>query len=261
MYLFTWGLLAAGGLAYLASLAWQPELLAHLGGPDVAEDSPGVQLANRALSEVAGVRRTLGEVQRDLGQVHSSLTEHDAQDKLAQSRLAALEERMAAAPATAPTGEAPAQEKAAEKVAEKPKPDKSRKAAARLSQRAAQPVPAPSSRDTAGIETGSITGDTPPITFGAPVVTPSKPAVYAVQLAASPSLDAIRQSWSLLRDQHSAALGPLQPHVVAPHATGSGNYRLVAGPLPTKADADRVCAALAVGRQGCFATVFSGSPL
>jgi hypothetical protein len=253
MYLLAWGLSAACGLAYLASLAWQPELFAHLTGGDAVEEDRGVELANRALTEVGVVRHTLGEVQRDLGQVRSSLAEHDTQDKLAQSRIAALEERMAAAPPAATPSETPAPEK----TAEKPKPDKVHKAAARVPQGAAPPTPP---REAAAIETGSIDGPQP-ITFGAPVVTPSRPPVYGVQLATGASLDLIRQSWSMLRDRHAAELSALQPHVVSPRSPGSGIYRLLVGPLPTRAEADRVCAALAVGRQGCFATAFVGSPL
>jgi hypothetical protein len=47
---------------------------------------------------------------------------------------------------------------------------------------------------------------------------------------------------------------------VAPRSTG-GPYRLVAGPLPSKADADKVCTEMAVGRSGCFSTTFVGEPL
>jgi hypothetical protein len=48
---------------------------------------------------------------------------------------------------------------------------------------------------------------------------------------------------------------------VPPRADGTGHFRLVAGPLPTRADAERLCTELGVGRQGCFATTFVGQPL
>ena len=111
----------------------------------------------------------------------------------------------------------------------------------------------------APLATGSIAS--PPIAFGAPVVTPSPTLPFAVQLAASHSLETIRQSWSQLRERHAASLAALEPHVVPPRADGSGHYRLVAGPLPTRADAERLCTELGVGRQGCFATTFIGQPL
>jgi hypothetical protein len=307
-YLLTWGVLATGGLGYLASLAWQPELLQHMRPAETAEVDQGLQLANRALTEVGLVRRALSDVARDLGQVRETIAERDVEDKRVRSRIAALEERMASAPLAATAPEPPAAEKAPEKVPEKAKVDKSRNSAARLAQRHSLP---PRETYSAAIETGSIeaksndgqssdsqsndaqsndarsgdarsgdarsgdarSGDarssdarssgaqSSAISFGEPVVTPSKAATYGVQLAAGPSLDALRQSWSVLLERHTTALGPLQPHVVAPRADGTGSYRLVAGPLPSKADADKLCAKLGVGRQGCFATPFVGQPL
>src|SRR5262249_9639585 len=124
---------------------------------------------------------------------------------------------------------------------------------ARGAANAAPPEPA-----APGIETSSIRGPSAAITFGEPVVTPSRSA-YGVQLAAGPSLDAMRLSWTVLRERHGAVLAALTPRVVAPR--GEGPYRLVAGPLPTRAEADKVCADLGVGRQGCFATSFMGEPL
>ena len=53
-------------------------------------------------------------------------------------------------------------------------------------------------------------------------------------------------SWLALRDQHGDALGSLQPRFVPPR-NGNGPYRLVAGPLPSKADADKVCAEMGLG--------------
>jgi hypothetical protein len=47
---------------------------------------------------------------------------------------------------------------------------------------------------------------------------------------------------------------------VPPRAEG-GPYRLLAGPLPSKADAEKVCADMGVGRKGCFSTGYIGQPL
>ena len=53
---------------------------------------------------------------------------------------------------------------------------------------------------------------------------------------------------------------PRKPRYVPPRTEG-GPYRLVAGPLPSKADADKVCTDMGVGRQGCFSTQLAGEPL
>ena len=80
-----------------------------------------------------------------------------------------------------------------------------------------------------------------------------------MQLGAGPSLDALRMSWLALRDQHGDALGTLQPRFVAPRG-GSGPYRLVAGPLPSKADAEKVCTDMGLGRGACLPTTALGQP-
>jgi len=253
-YLFTWGLLAAGGLAYLASLAWQPELFAQLGLSDRAEADSPLQLANRALTEVGVVRRTLDEVQRDVGQVREAMAERGVQERVVEARISALEERATTAPAVA-AAQAP-EPPAAEKSAEKAKADKPRKPGATPAAHVVQ-----HRQGSPDIETGSIGAESPTITFGEPVVTPSRSSAYGVQLAAGPSLEAVRLSWNTLLERHGAELSALQPHVVPPRADGTGSYRLVAGPLPTRADADKLCNTLGVGRQGCFATSFLGQPL
>jgi hypothetical protein len=52
----------------------------------------------------------------------------------------------------------------------------------------------------------------------------------------------------------------LQPRVIAPRAEG-GSYRLVAGPFDSRAEAEKICAAMALSRNKCFSTVYMGEPL
>jgi hypothetical protein len=277
-YLLTWGLLAAGGLTYLASLAWQPQLFSPTQVPQIAEPDPGIQAADKALAEVRSVGRVVTEMQKDLGLLKNTIGQREAEEKAAQARIAALEERVTtmASPvvvATPPTAKQRAIERA--------------KAAAEKGQNGGEPPRAPTriisvieapkaARAQAAkpeteapnietpkieppkIETGSLAAP-PAITFGEPEVTPARQA-FAVQLAAGPSLDALRLSWNLLRDRHGSPLAVLQPRFVPPRAEG-GPYRLLAGPLPSKADADKVCADLGVGRQSCFSTAYVGEPL
>jgi hypothetical protein len=279
-YLLTWGLLAAGGLTYLASLAWHPQLFAPTQRHQVTEPDPGIQAANKALAELGTVRRVVTEMQKDLGRLKDTIGQREADERAAQARLAALEERVTtmAVPAVqpAPPPMPAAKQRAVERA----------KSAADKRQKTAEPPRAPTRVITVieppgatsavkseveapkiegpkiegpKIETGSIAAPPPAITFGEPEVTPAQQA-FAVQLAAGPSLDALRLSWSLLRDRHGGTLAPLQPRFVPPRAEG-GPYRLLAGPLPSKADADKVCATMGVGRQGCFSTPYAGEPL
>lgn len=261
-YLLGWGILAACGLAYLGSLAWQPELLFATPGPaQVAEPDPGLRAATRALAEIGTVRRTIGEMQKDLGHVRDSLEQREARERELHARVSQVEERLANPPVASLEPEAPSRHK----VVEKGKAD--RKTSEYRSPRiisvppTAEAAPTPPAAKREAIETGSIDAPAAPIVFGEPVVTPANRRPYAVQLAAGPSLDAIKLSWIVLLERHGAALGNLQPHVVPPKADGTGRYRLMAGPLPSKADADKVCEQLGTGRKGCFATQLLGEPL
>ena len=98
VYLLTWGLLAAGGLTYLASLAWQVDLRPPQQQQQAAKPAidpeQGLRVANKALAEIDNVQHTVGEMQKDLGRLKETVGQRDAQDKETQSRLAALEERV-----------------------------------------------------------------------------------------------------------------------------------------------------------------------
>ena len=263
VYLLTWGLLAAGGLTYLASLAI-PFDIGLARQPQVAQPAvdpeQGIKLATQALAQIDTVETTVNEIVKDVDRIKETVDQHDQHDKEAQSRLAALEERVTnlATPPPAPVAAAAptAKQKAADKAMAAA--DKQREAAARIASAMEQGKMGAAAGAQPKLETGSIPASPSNITFGEPQVTPAQP--YAVQLGSGPSLDALRMSWLALRDQHGNALGSLQPRYVAPRG-GTGIYRLVAGPLASKADADKVCADMGLTHNDCFATTMHGKPL
>jgi SPOR domain len=277
-YLFVWGLLAAGGLTYLATLVWQPDWLsAPPRATQIAEPEPdsALRLASRAIAEVRDVRRSVGDVQRSLGEIRETLDRSVSEDKLVHTRLTALEGRVSdmAQPTPVPVATAPAPPAAKQKAA-LPPPVKGT-VANKAAEKPADPVaaatrimsavmsvpdrtekPAPEAA-APNIETGSI--GPAAISFGEPVVTRSNTS-FGVQLGAGRSVEALKLSWSLLLDQHGEALSPLQPRVIAPRTDGA-SYRLVAGPFESRTEAEKICAAIALSRNKCFATVFAGEPL
>lgn len=270
VYLALWAFAAVGALGYLATLAYAPP------GPPrqqvaEAEPSQAVRAMAKTMKDMHEVRGSLSEVKKDVSQLQDAMGERVANEKAAQSRLTALEEKVATIDAAtqqpAPPAPPPAKAKVSEK-ADKAAEKVIRKAPDVITTAQIINVPRPESTEApkadnrAGvIETGSISKED--ITFGEGVVTPNaKPAApkaFAVQLAAGPSLQGLRQSWSQLVEKHGA-LASLQPRVVAPRTEG-GSYRLLAGPIASKADADRVCTDIGVSRNGCFATTYIGGPL
>ena len=109
VYLLTWGLLAAGGLTLpgVARLAGRPAACRQpqQAAQPAVDPALGLRVANKALAEIDTVQHTVGEMQKDLGRLKETVGQRDAQDKEAQSRLAALEERVStlATPASPPS--------------------------------------------------------------------------------------------------------------------------------------------------------------
>jgi hypothetical protein len=276
-YYMVWGLLAAGGLTYLASLGLPIVFPGKPSTQQVAVIDPelGVRVANRALAEVGSVQQTVRAIQSDLGRLKDTVDQREVQERYSQARLSAVEERLTALATPPVAAEAPVsphiispKQKAAEKKAASEKRAAEQHATARAvsavegpspaSPPAADPAPQ-AAADAPKIETGSIPASSAAtVTFGEAQVTPARQA-YSVQVGAGPSVDALRLTWGTLVERHGA-LAVLQPRFVAPKP-GSGIYRLVAGPLASKADAEKVCADMGVGHQGCLPTTSVGKPL
>jgi hypothetical protein len=209
---------------------------------------------SKAIAEVNG---SLNDIRKDVTELQTAVGERVENEKVVKTRLTALEDRVSTIDgAPSPGADSSAPGKNAPKEGEPAAGDTSGKAKAEIgAPHAVKPPFLP-------IETGSISPKEEPkaeIVFGEAVVTRGGQE-FAVQLAAAPSLGALKQSWGRLAERHVDALGSLRPRVVAPRADG-GIYRLIAGPLPTKADAERVCSELRIGPKACFPTPYTGAPL
>ena len=74
-----------------------------------------------------------------------------------------------------------------------------------------------------------------------------------VRLATGPSIDSLRLKWSLMLDRAGTTLSTLEPRFVPstqPGALGP-SYDLIAGPLQSLSDAQRICNAAAVRSSVC----------
>jgi cell division septation protein DedD len=260
IYLCTWGLLAVGALAYLLFLTFPPQAVSP---PQAAVKPPASD--TKAIAEVKG---SLGEIRKDVTELKTAVGERVENEKVVKTRLSALEDKVSTI-GTPSEGEAKDKDTAKEADA----------AGVTLGDAAAksQAETVSPSPEKAGEKVGDKTADRPPfvpietgslqpkaevkeeIVFGEPVVTKGGQE-FAVQLAAAPSLNALKQSWGQLSERHAGALGSLRPRVISPRSEG-GIYRLIVGPLPSKADAERVCSELRVGPKACFATPYAGVPL
>ena len=262
VYLAIWALLAVGALGYLSLLAFHPPQGAQT-RPQVAEPDPGqaIRALAKTTVEMGTMRRNLSEVQKDVADLREAAAERETKDKAVSTRLTAVEERLATVHASTRTDGCIAEGQDFRAAQRKTGPTVR---VITVPQDAPAPTPGPqppSFKDDGPpvpLETGSI-APKEEITFGEPVVTRTGPIAFAVQLAAGPSLQGLRQSWGQLRERHGS-LAALEPRVVPPRSDG-GPYRLLAGPFPSRAEADRVCAEMGVGRNGCYVTTYIGTPL
>ena len=99
-------------------------------------------------------------------------------------------------------------------------------------------------RQTARVPTAVVPpAAAPAIKFGAATVQPSQPSgPTSVVVSVAPSIDVLRFDWQRLAAQHPALLGTLYPRYDVMAADGP--YRLLAGPLSDREEAERLCAAL-----------------
>lgn len=142
-------------------------------------------------------------------------------------------------------------------------------AAARTGAKAVKTVPVPAAKtaaaaaaavtaDDAGASAATTDGEV--IDLGTPVVTAAAKTV-GVQISSGASVDSLRLSWSLLADRHSDALRNLEARYVARGDVDSPTYDLIAGPIKSKSDAQRVCKALAAKNVPCKVGDFLGEAL
>jgi hypothetical protein len=118
-------------------------------------------------------------------------------------------------------------------------------------------------RGTTAIETGSV-NPKPTVIFGNPSV--SRPAAaggVGVRLGTGPSVDALRMTWGLVNERGKAALDNLEPrYMTSPGTTaGATAYDLVAGPLPSAAEAQRICDKLRAQKLSCNVASYGGNAL
>jgi hypothetical protein len=93
------------------------------------------------------------------------------------------------------------------------------------------------------------------------VMVPARQTEFGIDLGGGANAAALRRIWSDASKAHGAEIAALKPLIANRDADGSGQLRLIAGPLRDAADAARLCAALSETNHRCEPTVFAGKPL
>jgi hypothetical protein len=121
----------------------------------------------------------------------------------------------------------------------------------------ATPAQPSTSRIASNVGTPS---QSPTTSFGSTRVSANRTATpAAVSLSTATSVTGLRASWLLLTTTHREMFIGYSPRYVANPATGA--YQLLAGPISTRADADRVCNELRTQSINCGVADYIGNPL
>jgi hypothetical protein len=215
----------------------RPELAHRLLPPasGAPEDNRGQRAISKALAEIKDLRQTVALLERELTDIRASMTSGDAREAVLAARVVALEASLKVAlgrqeepPKGAPSPQVAGFIEERARAQKEFRPGEPPRAAA---------VQAPGPR--AGPPVGSA---------------------IAVQLASGPSVDAVRLSWQLLQESHKSTLRALEPR----YLEGAGeppSFRLLAGPIATIDEAERLCERLRLRRVTCSLVPFTGRPL
>lgn len=286
---------AALSACYLSVHAFAPEWLddftpgnRQTGQP---QDVQVLRAASRAVGEIRALQNNVAQIQLDLAKIKTELAgTADTAQSLAQ-KVSALEQR----PAAVAQSEVPAPVAAAVPAAEPPNtsapnasaPSTAASAVAEAGslndvQTSAALAPAPSpkiinaaptaaaplsgtpsaplSLNTAQqLETGSL-AEPAAIDFGPAVVKkPAKPA--GLQISSAASVDGLRENWANLSSNNADTLQNMQPLYVAKGPPNNPAFDLVAGPVKSRAEAQKLCKALAARGVACKVGTFEGSAL
>lgn len=294
-YVVVWGMFGIMALGLLAVLGFAPGWLDDLrpGARFVdPQTNRGARAAARLAADVDNLKSSISQIQLDLSKMRTDLATQNAQHKAVSSQVANLQARVNSfmtetASNTKPdksgteksdgdTPDAVAETKPTAKAATAQAKKPSAKTAPAANDRMAT-APAAASRGAAvtprvinadaaaapsSLETGSVnkpkTADA--ITFGPAVVKPA-PQKLGVKLSSGASVESLRLSWGLLSEIHGDKLGRLQPRYTTRGDSTFPEYDLIAGPVNSQADANKLCKELTAQGVTCAISTFAGNVL
>ncbi len=249
-YVTVWAILAALALAYLALLVVRPDLAERLLAPPAVgspEDNRGQRALTKALAEIKDLRQTAKVLERELAEVRAAMAASEIRDTALTARVATIEAALQklASPAGGPQIVSPASQPG-DPLASAPAP----RVIGHVEDR-----PTKATREARPAEPPRIAATTV-----APTVGTKSASGVGIQIASGPSLDAVRLSWQLMQETHKAAFKALEPRVVEVPGDPP-SFKLIAGPLSTGDEAEKLCVRLRQRRTTCTVHPYAGKPL
>jgi hypothetical protein len=295
-YVILWAALGALSVGCLSVLLIAPDWLEDLKpAPRFADpqSNQGQRAAARLAANVDRLNDSLAQLQLDMAKVKTDVAAQSEQGRTIAAQVTAIEQKLGGAaaataveaaippqatpqllPAAIATGDPlPPAASTPVSVAAPAAPVTTAAEPASDPGTAQQPklINADTEITTKGFETGSV--DIPPaaavpaatanadaISFGPAIVKPA-PKPVGLRLSSAPDIDSLRLSWSLLAEKHGDTLKEMQPRVTASGNASNPSFDLIAGPVKSRAEAAKLCKALAAQNVPCKVGTFTGDTL
>ena len=280
-YVVVWSVFGVLSLGFLTVLGLAPEWLDDL-RPAASFSNPqnnhGQRAAARMAADISELKDNLAQVHLEMSKMKADVAMQGAQYKAVADQVTSLEARISGAlPAAALEAGAPAAVEPAPPAAPAENAADANGGAAKSPVKTLKVINANPAAGAA-LETGSVGGQNPASKAQASkaaqpavqdkqiaafdtAITKTVPAPVGIKISTGASVDSLRLSWGLLAEKHGDALGHLEPRYTTSGETANPTYDLVAGPLPSRADATRVCKTLADRGVACAVDGFRGEAL
>lgn len=270
-YVVVWSMFGALSFGFLMVLGLAPEWLDDLRPAATFSDpqsNQGQRAAARMAADIGELKDSVAQVHLELSKIKTDVAMQGAQQKSVADQVTSLEARISGSlPAAALETSSPAAEAAKPAAPADGNTGPAKSPVKTLKVINANPAAG------AALETGSVSGQAAQLKPAKPVVqdkqmaafdtaiTKTTPGPVGIKISTGASVDSLRLSWGLLADKHGDALGNLEPRYLAGGDKSNPTYDLVAGPLPSKADAAQVCKTLAQRGVACTVGGFNGEAL
>jgi hypothetical protein len=269
-YAALWSMLGAFGLSYLGVAIFEPSWLGDLTPSSAHAERERAETESAVMkltADVDGIKSSMTKLQLDVSSVKSDVAAQGQQTQTLGSQLTALEDkiRLGQTPVAAA---APAGQTGTDDIAlGAPEADAVQKPETRIINAAAdkshsivtgsvdkRPEAAKAKSKSAGASDGTIS-------FGPAVVKRAAAKPIGIEIASNSTVAGLRSSWSELAAQHHDKLSKLKARYTTNGDPVNPNFNLVAGPIRTKAEAERLCKDLQAQAVSCAVGDFTGNAL
>jgi hypothetical protein len=266
-YAVVWSMLGALGLGYLGVAIFEPNWLGDLTPADSRADRESAETEGvimKLSADVDGLRSSMAKLQLDVASVRSDVAAQSRQSDMLGSQVTAIEDKMRASEPPVASAQ-PAAPTATDVASAAPDATTAADEPQGPAPKIINAAPKKSDIVTGSVDKGahatkSKSAKSDVISFGAPVVKRELKPI-GIQIASDSSLDALRLSWLQISEHQGSKLKKLSARYTTNGDPANPSYSLIAGPVKSKAEANRICKDLKAQDTPCSIGDFTGNEL